>query len=51
MLSIDGDSGKIKKGELFKNLELSLSVESEGGFSNFLEGDIELLMIMFSAMR
>ncbi len=30
MLSIDGDSGKIKKGELFKNLELSLSVESEG---------------------
>ena len=44
MLSIDGDSGKIKKGELFKNLELSLSVEPEGGFSNFLEGDIELLM-------
>ena len=30
MLSIDRDSGKIKKGELFKNLELSLSVESEG---------------------
>ena len=44
MLSVDGHSEKIKKGELFKNLELSLSVEPEGGFSNFLEGDIELLM-------
>ena len=30
MLSIDGVSGKIKKGELFKNLELSPSVEPEG---------------------
>jgi site-specific DNA recombinase len=30
MLSLDGHSEKIKKGELFKNLELSLSVESEG---------------------
>ena len=28
VLSIDGDSGEIKKGELFKNLELSLSVEA-----------------------
>ena len=27
------------------------SVESEGGFSNFLEGDVELLMMLFSAMR
>jgi len=26
-------------------------VESERGFSNFLEGDIELLMMLFSAMR
>tara|TARA_B110000444_G_scaffold75470_1_gene71095 strand:+ start:617 stop:736 length:120 start_codon:yes stop_codon:yes gene_type:complete len=30
MLSIEGDSGKIKKGELFKNLEFSLSVEMQG---------------------
>jgi len=30
MLSVDGSFEKIKKGELFKNLELSLSVESEG---------------------
>ena len=29
----------------------SFSVESERGFSNFLEGDIELLMMLFSAMR
>ena len=30
MLSADGLSAKIKKGELFNNLEFSLSVESEG---------------------
>jgi len=30
MLSIDGAFGEIKKGKLFENLELSLSVESEG---------------------
>jgi hypothetical protein len=35
MLSIDGDSGKIKKGELFKNLELSLSVGLSVLISNF----------------
>jgi hypothetical protein len=27
------------------------SLEQEGGFSNFLEGDIELLMKLFSAIR
>ena len=30
MLLIDGDSNEKNKGELFKNLELSLQVESEG---------------------
>jgi len=30
ILSVDGVLGEIKKGELFKNLEFSLQVESEG---------------------
>ena len=33
------------KNNLFKTME------SEGGLSNFLEGDIELLMMLFFAMR
>jgi len=32
-------------------IEVFNKVEQEGGFSNFLEEDIELLMMMFSAMR
>ena len=44
MLSIEGVSGEIKKGELYKYLELSPSVEPEGDFSNFITGDLELLM-------
>jgi len=41
----------IKQKKHFSLKSAFLLVGPEGGFSNFLEGDIELLMMMFSAMR
>lgn len=40
-----------KQKSTFHSKSAFIRVESEGGFSNFLEGDIELLMMLFSAMR
>ena len=47
MLSVDGQFEKIKKGKLYENLELSLSVESEGFEPSSKRREIQLSTCLF----